>query len=276
MVRKICKRMSFSIETGPSAPRDACETNAAFPRPAASLESRGIKEIRVSETLDNLFRWNLRIVGTHEEFLAHVAEGHSDFHGTIAEDATVGSVGLGLHLIFPIWNKMHRHDFGRSSTRTSLDSGGRPWHLESQQDAVVARVEFLMEYGPKCAVPLLLGHQTIRSRHGDMRELRIQSGGRPLRVFYAFDPRRTSILLIGGDKTGNDRFYEEYVPVADALPTIGIWRNYERRGSSNEWTPFVSRVDQGVDVDASPAYRRYEERVASGDAVARVYAGHGN
>ena len=47
--------------------------------------------------------------------------------------------------------------------------------------------------------------------------LRAQSGGRALRVFYAFDPRRTSILLIGGDKTGNDRFYEEYVPVADDL-----------------------------------------------------------
>ena len=50
-----------------------------------------------------------------------------------------------------------------------------------------------------------------------MRELRIQSSGKPIRVFYAFDPRRTSILLIGGDKTGNDRFYEEYVPVADRL-----------------------------------------------------------
>ena len=32
-----------------------------------------------------------------------------------------------------------------------------------------------------------------------------------------FDPRRTSILLIGGDKTSNDRFYDEYVPVADSL-----------------------------------------------------------
>jgi hypothetical protein len=40
---------------------------------------------------------------------------------------------------------------------------------------------------------------------------------RPLRVLNAFDPRRASILLIGGDKTGNDRFYEAYVPVADAL-----------------------------------------------------------
>jgi hypothetical protein len=50
-----------------------------------------------------------------------------------------------------------------------------------------------------------------------MRELRVQSGGVPLRIFYAFDPRRTAILLIGGDKTGEDRFYEEYVPRADDL-----------------------------------------------------------
>lgn len=50
-----------------------------------------------------------------------------------------------------------------------------------------------------------------------MRELRIQSGGKPLRVFYAFDPRRQAILLIGGDKTGRDRFYIEMIPQADAL-----------------------------------------------------------
>jgi hypothetical protein len=50
-----------------------------------------------------------------------------------------------------------------------------------------------------------------------MRELRVQSGGRPLRVFYAFDPRRAAILLIGGDKTGDDRFYERMVPIADKL-----------------------------------------------------------
>jgi hypothetical protein len=50
-----------------------------------------------------------------------------------------------------------------------------------------------------------------------MRELRVQSGGRPLRVFYAFDPRRSAILLIGGDKTGDNRFYERMAPVADDL-----------------------------------------------------------
>lgn len=36
-------------------------------------------------------------------------------------------------------------------------------------------------------------------------------------MLFAFDPRRCSILLIGGDKTGNDRWYEEFVPVADGL-----------------------------------------------------------
>jgi hypothetical protein len=50
-----------------------------------------------------------------------------------------------------------------------------------------------------------------------MRELRVQSGGRPLRIFYAFDPRRSAILLIGGDKTGDKRFYDRMIPAADDL-----------------------------------------------------------
>jgi hypothetical protein len=37
------------------------------------------------------------------------------------------------------------------------------------------------------------------------------------RVLYAFDPRRAAILLLGGDKTGNDRWYDEHVPIADTL-----------------------------------------------------------
>jgi hypothetical protein len=50
-----------------------------------------------------------------------------------------------------------------------------------------------------------------------MRELRVQHRGRPYRVLYAFDPRRAAILLIGGDKTGNVRWYEDHVPLADRL-----------------------------------------------------------
>jgi hypothetical protein len=55
------------------------------------------------------------------------------------------------------------------------------------------------------------------SQHGNMRELRIQHAGRPYRVIYAFDPHRCAVLLIGGEKTGKDRWYEEYVPIADRL-----------------------------------------------------------
>jgi hypothetical protein len=50
-----------------------------------------------------------------------------------------------------------------------------------------------------------------------LRELRIQSQGRPLRVFYAFDPARQAVVLIGGDKTGDGRFYERMVPVAERI-----------------------------------------------------------
>jgi hypothetical protein len=50
-----------------------------------------------------------------------------------------------------------------------------------------------------------------------MRELRSQCEGRPLRTFYAFDTRRAAILLIGGDKTGDDGFYDVMIPKADKI-----------------------------------------------------------
>jgi hypothetical protein len=50
-----------------------------------------------------------------------------------------------------------------------------------------------------------------------MRELRVQVQGRPFRVLYAFNPKRTAILLVGGDKSGDGRWYEIQVPRADKL-----------------------------------------------------------
>jgi hypothetical protein len=86
---------------------------------------------------------------------------------------------------------------------------------ERQQDKLTASVNLLAERGPSLPFPHSSGVKG--SRHAHMRELRVQSGGDPLRVFYAFDPRRTAILLIGGDKTGDDRFYEINLPLADDL-----------------------------------------------------------
>lgn len=55
------------------------------------------------------------------------------------------------------------------------------------------------------------------SRHGQLRELRVQYRGVPYRILYAFDPRRVAVLLIGGSKLGDERWYERFVPLADDL-----------------------------------------------------------
>lgn len=66
-----------------------------------------------------------------------------------------------------------------------------------------------------------------------MCELRVQYKGRPYRLLYAFDPRRGFILLIGGDKTGDDWWYDRYVPVADRIydeHLIGIQKEGSKDG----------------------------------------------
>jgi hypothetical protein len=97
------------------------------------------------------------------------------------------------------------------------DEFGEWWQglTEAEQESVNAHVRLLEERGPQLGHPHSSG--IARSKHRHMRELRVQHRGRPYRVLYAFDPRRTAILLIGGDKTGNDRWYEAYVPLADRL-----------------------------------------------------------
>ena len=88
--------------------------------------------------------------------------------------------------------------------------------LTAGQQRDVERVIAELEIdGPHLGRPYV---DTVReSRHPRMKELRVQSGGRPLRIFFAFDPRRCAILLLGGDKTGDDRFYRRMIPIADRL-----------------------------------------------------------
>lgn len=88
-----------------------------------------------------------------------------------------------------------------------LDSGGR--------ESVAAYIELLEQRGPALEYPYSSGIR--RSRYSHLREMRIQHEGRPYRVLYAFDPRRTAILLIGGTKKGDNRWYEVNVPLAEKL-----------------------------------------------------------
>ena len=90
---------------------------------------------------------------------------------------------------------------------------------QEDQDAVIARIELLEQFGPALGRPAV--DNVHQSRHANMKELRAE---RALRVLFAFDPRRTAILLIGGKKSGEDpdspnwnRWYDRYVPIADDL-----------------------------------------------------------
>lgn len=97
----------------------------------------------------------------------------------------------------------------------------------TEQEDVDASVRLLEESGPALGRPHV---DTIkRSRHAHMKELRTQSSGSPIRTLFAFDPRRTAILLIGGDKTGDNRFYERMIPRADKLYDAHL-QQLEREG----------------------------------------------
>jgi hypothetical protein len=103
------------------------------------------------------------------------------------------------------WNVEYTDEFGAWYEELS----------EEIQDGIDRMVGVLETRGPQLPFPYSSGIEG--SRHSHMRELRVQSSGKPIRIFYAFDPRRTEILLIGGDKTGDKRFYETMIPVADHL-----------------------------------------------------------
>lgn len=97
------------------------------------------------------------------------------------------------------------------------DELGMWWEglTESEQESIDASIRLLEDRGPNLGFPHTSG--IAGSRHSHMRELRVQHEGRPYRILYAFDPRRSAILLIGGDKTGDNRWYDVHVPLADKL-----------------------------------------------------------
>lgn len=84
-----------------------------------------------------------------------------------------------------------------------------------EQVSIRASVELLEMYGPQLSRPHA---DTVQgSKHNNMKELRTQHNGEPYRTLFAFDPLRHAILLIGGNKKGDDRFYDQMIPVADQL-----------------------------------------------------------
>ena len=94
---------------------------------------------------------------------------------------------------------------------------GRWWDRlgEYEQDDITSMVELLEQRGPNLEYPYSSG--VNGSRHSRMRELRTKSHGKQIRVFYAFDPRRAAILLLGAIKHSGRQFYKRLVPRVDTI-----------------------------------------------------------
>lgn len=96
------------------------------------------------------------------------------------------------------------------------DAFGEWWAslTADEQDRTAVAVGVLEEKGPGLGRPWV---DTLEgSRHPHMKELRPRGGH--LRILFAFDPRRTAIMLLGGDKSGEwTGWYERAIPEADRL-----------------------------------------------------------
>jgi len=76
---------------------------------------------------------------------------------------------------------------------------------EDESESVDTSVGSLAAYGPMLGRPDV---DTLKgSRHRNLKELRVRHQGWPLRILFAFDPRRCAYLILGGDKTGDGDWY---------------------------------------------------------------------
>lgn len=80
---------------------------------------------------------------------------------------------------------------------------------------VAQAVAALREEGPTLGRPLVDRLKGTRIHH--LKELRPGSRGRSeIRIIFAFDPARSALLLLGGDKAGNwQRWYRANIPLAE-------------------------------------------------------------
>ena len=93
----------------------------------------------------------------------------------------------------------------------------KDWYEELEEhdaDRVVFVVGLLEEKGTGLGFPY---SSSIKDSNYPLRELRVQSKGDPLRILYAFNPERNALLILGGDKTGDARWYEKNIPIAERL-----------------------------------------------------------
>jgi len=86
---------------------------------------------------------------------------------------------------------------------------------DDAKEAIYKNLLILKEIGPSLGRPYV--DSVNESKYKNMKELRVQNKKRVFRLFFVFDPDRKAILLVGGDKRGDKRFYQRMIPIADKL-----------------------------------------------------------
>jgi hypothetical protein len=100
------------------------------------------------------------------------------------------------------------------NTSDEFDSWFTPLE-EALQDDILFVVRLLQEHGPQLRRPYA---DTLEGTSlGNLKELRVQHRGEPYRILFAFDPKREALLLIGGNKAGDKRWYKRMIPLAEAI-----------------------------------------------------------
>ncbi|MGH9343893.1 MAG: type II toxin-antitoxin system RelE/ParE family toxin [Terriglobia bacterium] len=91
---------------------------------------------------------------------------------------------------------------------------------EEEWESINGAVDMLREYGATLGRPDV---DTLKgSRYPNMKELRVQHQGRPYRILFAFDPRRCAYLILGGDKTGDEKWYVTALRRAEAIYALHL------------------------------------------------------
>lgn len=91
------------------------------------------------------------------------------------------------------------------------------WLFEQDTDLqkeMAAALQLLKLEGPHLGRPYA---DTLKGTEiANLKELRVQSNGRPFRAFFVFDPKRNAIVLCAGNKKGQDekRFYKTMIAMA--------------------------------------------------------------
>jgi len=86
---------------------------------------------------------------------------------------------------------------------------------EPEWESVNSAVGKLERYGPELGRPY--ADTLYSSKFPNLKELRIQHRGRPLRILFIFDPRGNAYLILGGDKTGDANWYVVAIRQAEAI-----------------------------------------------------------